>query len=158
LPTRYDFGMASRFRPNRLDVFAVVAVAITTKLFLGHALDAADLYTSMQTMSAWGQAAGCFGWLLATLGPIAVSISFWRWSKRLSKAWILHLLMLPLAYALLWAGASLMLSVIGHSDFEDTIGGPVIQAGVLFGLAVIGYYSAVFYTVFQKRPKPANGG
>ena len=135
----------------------MVAVAITTKLFLRTALDAADLYTSMETMSAWGQAAGCFGWVLATLGPVAVSISFWRWSKGLHKAWILHLLMLPLAYALLWAGASLMLSVIGVPDFDATIGAPVIQAGVLFGLAVIGYYSAVLYTVFQKRPKPANG-
>lgn len=58
--------------------------------------------------------------------------------------------MLPLSYVLVQSGASLMLFVIGVSDFDDTIGDPVIQAGILFGLAVIGYYSAVLYTVFRK--------
>jgi hypothetical protein len=149
--------MESRFRPNRLDVFALVAVIVTTALFLGAALNAADLYTSVQAMSAWEKAVGCFGWLLATFGPITVSIAFWRWSERLQKAWILHLLMLPLAYALVRSGASLMLVVIGIPDFDDTIGGPVIQASTLFVLAVIGYYSAVLYTVFQKPRKQAHG-
>ena len=50
-----------------------------------------------------------------------------------------------------------MLFVIAVPDFDDTIGGPVIQAAVLFGLAVIGYYSAVLYTVFQRSPMDANG-
>lgn len=67
--------MESRFRPNRLDVLALVAVIVTTTLFLGAALNAADLYASVQRMSAWQQAAGFLGWLLATLGPITISIT-----------------------------------------------------------------------------------
>lgn len=155
LPTCYDLDVESRFRPNRLEFFALVAVIVTTTLFLSAALNAADLYT--RTMSVWEKAGGCFGWLFATFGPISVAIAFWRWSKRLNNAWILHLLMLPLAYALVRSGGSLMLFMIGARDFDDTIGGPVIQAIVLFGLAVIGYYWAVLYTVFQKTPKQAKG-
>ena len=64
--------------------------------------------------------------------------------------------MLPSVLATLKLGSSLMLSVTGSPDFDDTIGGPVIQAYALLLLAVIGYYSAVFYATFKRRPA-ANG-
>ncbi|MEG3148469.1 hypothetical protein U1769_01130 [Sphingomonas sp. ZT3P38] len=142
--------MESRFRPNRLDIFALVAVIVTSALFLDAAFGAAEMYTSVQTIPAWKQAAGCFGWLVATFGPITVSVVFWRWSKRFRNAWILHLLMLPVAYALVAGGWSIMLFALNVSDFEDSIGGPVLQAMALFLLAVAGYYVAVLYRVFRK--------
>jgi len=146
--------MKSRFRPNRLDIFALAAVILTTALFLRSALNAAEAYTGLRSMSVWEKSLGCLGWLLATFGPITVSLWLWRWSKRLRNAWMLHVLMFPLAYLLVRLGGSLMLSVIDAPDFDDTIGGPILQAGSLFVLAVIGYYSAVLFTFFQGFSKP----
>jgi hypothetical protein len=70
--------MDMRLRPNRLEMFALVTVGITTVLFIGAALDAANLYASVRTMSTGEQAAGCFGWLIATFGPVTISLVFWR--------------------------------------------------------------------------------
>ena len=154
----YDFGMERRFRPNRFEAFAVVAVVVTTMLCLDLALNSAHVYTSVQTMSAWYQVLAVLGWLIATFGPITTSIVFWRLSKRLRKAWIVHLLVLPLAYAMVSGGASLMLFATGdRTGFDNVLGGPVIQAGILFILTVIGYYSAAFYAVFNPRSKTTSG-
>jgi hypothetical protein len=149
--------MKSRFRPNRFDVFALLAVIVTTVLCLHAALNAANAYTSLGTITAWKQVVGCLGWFIATFGPITVSIAFWRWSKRVRKAWLVHLLMFPLAYGLITGGASLMLFAIGDPDFDATIGGPVLQAAVLFDLAVIGYYFAVACKLFGKFLKRSDG-
>lgn len=136
-----------------MDLFGLLAVAITTCLFVGAALDAASLYVSARPMSVGERIIGCFGWLVATFGPMILAILFWRRAKGLRNGWTLHLLMLPLAFATLKIGASLMLSVIGSPDFDDTLGGPIIQAMVLFLLAVIGYYSAVLHAALNHRSK-----
>ena len=120
-------------------------------------MHAAALYTSVKAMTPWEKVVGCVGWLVATFGPITVSVIFWRLSKHLQRALVLHLLMLPIAYALTRAGAWLMLYVIGVPDFDDTIGGPIVQAFLLFVVAVIGYYFAVLYYAFNKPPKHSDG-
>ena len=142
--------MLSRFTLNRMDVFGLLAVGVTTFFFAGAALDAASLYASVRPMSAGDLVFGCSGWFIATFCPIVLAVVFWRWAKGLRKSWMLHVLMLPSALAILKLGSSLMLSVTGSPDFDDTIGGPAIQASVLFLLAVIGYYSAVLYAVFRQ--------
>ncbi|MES2987302.1 MAG: hypothetical protein V4808_05305 [Pseudomonadota bacterium] len=103
-------------------------------------------------MSAAAQTVAVIGWLLATFGPIAASVIFWRWSKQLRFAWILHLLLLPLSYAMVAAGAWLMLfATEDRTGFDNTLGGPVIQAMMLFCLTAIGYYSALLYAFVEKR-------
>ena len=149
--------MRRRHALNRMDMFGLLAVGVTTFLFLGEALNAAGLYMSVKRMSAGDLTIGCLGWLIATFGPIVVAIVFWRGTKRLQTPWVLHLLMLPLAFAMLYAGSALMLFVTGTPDFDDTIGGPVIQALALLLSAVIGYYSAVVYTALKRRSATANG-
>ena len=149
--------MLDRFTLNRMDIFGLLAVGVTTFLFLGAALDAASLYVSVRPMSAADVVWGCSGWLIATLGPVTLAVVFWRRAKTIRKAWLLHLLMLPLALGMLKLGDSLMLSVTRTPDFDDTIGGPIIQAIALLLLAVIGYYSAVLYTAFKRSAAPANG-
>jgi hypothetical protein len=148
--------MLARPTLNRMDVFGLLAVCVTTFFFLGAALNAADLYLSVKHMSAGDLIIGCAGWIIATFGPIVLAIVFWRCAKRLQRAWVLHLLMLPLALAMLNAGSALMLSVTGTPDFDDTIGGPVIQALALLLLAVSGYYSAALYTALKRRSVAAN--
>ena len=138
-------------RLNRFDWFALIAVIVTTILFLGAALHAAELYASAMPMSVWQQGLGCSGWLVATFGPITVAAAFWRLSKRAQRRWIFHALLLPLTYGLVRIGAAMMLLVIGSPDFDDTIGGPIVQADVLWLLAIVGYYAAVVYVAFRKR-------
>ena len=153
----YGSEMPSRFTLNRMDVFGLLAVGVTTFFFLGAALDAASLYASVRPMSAGDLVLGCSGWFIATFGPIGLAVVFWRWAKGLRKAWALHVLMLPSALAMLKLGGSLMLFAIGSPDFDDTIGGPVIQAITLLLLAVIGYYSAVIFAAFKPRSAATNG-
>ncbi|MHA6723676.1 hypothetical protein [Sphingomonas sp. RS2018] len=140
-----------------MDVFGLLSVGVTAFLFLGAALNAADLYMSVKPMSAGDLMIGSLGWIIATFGPIFLAIVFWRLAKRLQTAWVLHLLMLPSALTMLGAGRALMLSVTDTPDFDDTIGGPVIQATALLLSAVMGYYLAVVYTGLKRRSATANG-
>lgn len=142
--------MLRRLRLNRMDVFGLLAVGVSTFLFAGGAINAASLYASVLPMSAGDIALGLLGWLVATFGPMMLAVAFWRWAAAIRKAWTLHLLMLPLALALMKLGTSLMLAVTGTPDFDDTIGGPVNQAMLLLLLAVIGYYSAVIHTALNR--------
>lgn len=143
--------MALRFRPNRLDAFAVVALILTTVLFLEPALDAADVYTSYQAMSAGAQVVAVFGWVIATFGPITASVAAWRWCKGRRRAWIVHLLLLPSSYAMFVGGAELILGATGdRTGFDNTLGGPILQAMFLLLLAVVGYYSAVLHGVYKR--------
>ena len=90
---------------------------------------------------------GVLGWLVATFGPIVLAAIFWRLANGSRAAWLLHLLFLPCAYALLRAGAGVMLFVIGDFDFDSTLGGPVLQAGLLFMIASAAYFVAVAWSV-----------
>ncbi len=150
--------MPSRFKPNRMDLFALLAIAVTTFFFWRAALDAAGLYVSWKPMSATEIVLGCLGWVIATFAPITLAVVFWRWSKRLQKAWLLHLMVMPLAFAIFTIGSDLILFAAGSRDFDDTLGGPILQAVALLLLAVIGYYSAVVYTALKRWSAPANRG
>lgn len=146
-----------RFRPNGFEVFGFLAVAATTVLFMGAAFDAASLYASVRPMSITEQAIGCFGWLLATFGPIASAIVFWRLSKTTRKGWMLHLVLLPIAFALVRFGASIMVAITGGlPDFDDALGGPVLQAFALLILTIVGYYSAVLVRVLRRPTEQPN--
>lgn len=141
----------TRFRPNGFEVFGVLAVAVTTVLFMDVAFNAARLYASVRPMSISQQVTGCLGWLLATFGPIASAMVFWRLSKTTRKGWILHLLLLPVAFAFVRIGASIMVAVTGGlPDFDDTLGGPVLQAFTLLILTIVGYYLAVLIRALRR--------
>ena len=137
--------MLGKLKLNRLDMVAVLAVIVSTFLCLQSALDAADAYTLFQPLSVAKQVLGVAGWFVATFGPIGVAVCFWRLAKRVRAPWIVHLLFLPCAYALLMGGGYLMLFVIGDPDFDATLGGPVMQAALLFAVALVLYFAAVIY-------------
>lgn len=140
-----------RFRPNGFEVFGLLAVAVTTMLFMGAAFDAASLYASVRPMSISEQVMGCFGWLLATFAPIVSAMVFSRLSKTARKGWMLHLLLLPVAFAFVRIGAAIMVTVTGGlPDFDETLGGPVLQAFTLLILTIVGYYSAGLIRVLRR--------
>lgn len=142
-----------QWRPalNRMDIFGLLAATMTTFVFFGAASNAAGVYNRAGALSTGAILLGCAGWAVATFGPIALAVLLWRGAKRFNRGWLLHLLMLPLAIGAVNLGSSMMLWVTSTPDFDDTLGGPVLQAGLLFVLAVFGYYLAVLYTVLHRR-------
>lgn len=79
-----------------------------------------------------------FGWFVATFGPIGIAVLFWRVAKLFRHGWILHLLFLPCTVALYVAGEKVILFATDYTDFDHTLGGPVLQARALFPIAVSG--------------------
>src|SRR4051812_18135852 len=142
--------MARRLKLNRLDVVAIAAAVVTTWLCLRPALDAAEMYLMYRPVPAAKQVLGLVGWFVATFGPLGLAVGFWRLAGRLRTRWPLHLLFLPCAFALLMTGDSIMLFAIGFRDFDDTLGGPVLQAGLLFAVAIVAYFSAVLWTALAR--------
>jgi len=135
--------MAGRLKLNRLDIVAIVAVAVTSFLCIRAASDAAQAYLGAGPMPPGRQMLGLLGWFVATFGPIGAAVGFWRFAKRARTPWLVHPLFFPCAFVLLRAGEALMLFVIGEPDFDSTIGGPVLQAGLLFAVAVAAYLAAL---------------
>src|SRR3954470_11542760 len=136
-------AMTGRLKLNRLDMVAIVAVVVTSFLCMRGAWDAAQAYFGADPMPPSRRALGLLGWFVATFGPIGAAVGFWRLAKRVRASWLLHLLFVPCAFALLLAGQAPMLFVIGEPDFDSAIGGPVLQAGLLFAIAVAVYLAAL---------------
>jgi len=128
---------------NRLDKLAFAAVIITTLLCVRGTVSIFYVYNSVQPIFGTKLMIGFSGWFIATYGPIAIAVWFWRWAKHIRASWVLHLLFLPCAFTVLRAGEALMLYVIGDPDFDATLGGPVMQAYLLFIVAAVGYFAAV---------------
>lgn len=147
--------MAGRLKLNHFEVFALVAAVVTSWLCLRAALDASEAYQIARPLTAGMQTLGLLGWAVATFGPMGLAVGFWRLSKRFRARWVIHLLFLPCAIALLQAGAELMLFAIGHRDFDDTLGGPVLQAALMLIAAVAAYLTSVLSTLPLFQPKRA---
>lgn len=91
------------------------------------------------------------GWAIASFGPILVAALFWRWADRKPKGWLLHLLLLPCLYALLLAGWRIMGSTVVDSDFDSTLGAPIMPS-LLFSVVVMAvYYSALAAKQMSRR-------
>ena len=77
---------------------------------------------------------GASGWSIATLGPLALSIWFWRLARRRQPQWVLHLLFIPCAIALVRAGASILFYAADVPDADSIEGRTLITA---FGFLVL---------------------
>lgn len=128
---------------NRFDKVALAAAIVTTLLFARGTFFIAQFYIEYLSIAGTTLLIGVAGWLIATYGPIATAVWFWRWAKGHRSPWVLHLLFLPCAGLLLWAGESLMLFVIDQPDFDAMLGGPANQATLLFVIAAGGYFAAL---------------
>lgn len=142
---------------NRLEIAAAVAAVVSTWLCIGAALDAADLYRMTRPISGAMQVLGVVGWAVATFAPLGLALCFWRLSKRVARPWLLHLLFVPCAGALMAAGSELMLFVVDDPDFDSTLGGPVMQAALLFVFAVAAYFAAAIEGAWRLRAQAPAG-
>lgn len=140
---------------NRFEKLALVAVIVVTLRYVRGPGDFVYDYYRKQVPEGM-VSIGIAGWAIASYGPIAIAVLFWRWAKRVRSPWIVHLLFLPCAIALLATGDTLMLLVIEDPDFEATIGAPEMAATLLFLVAVGGYLAALIARRVSKSSQTEN--
>jgi hypothetical protein len=122
---------------NRLGILAYgVAIASIVLLTAREVIEpSAYLYDGhTSAMVALGGA----GWFVATLGPLAMSLWFWRLARGLKSQWVWHFLFIPCAIAIYRAGASILFYAADVPD-GDSIEGYTLLTGfgfLLFTLQV----------------------
>ena len=99
------------------------------------------------------------GWTIATYGPIAAAVLFWRYVRQVKAltSLVLHILFLLSAFGLFVTGDRLMLSVIKNPDSDATIGGPDDPAFLSLVVAVVSYLVAVIAVRARDPLVTANG-
>jgi hypothetical protein len=111
------------------------AIVIIAMLTARETIDPAVYLYQQNTPKA--VALGFAGWLLATLGPLTLSIWFLRLSRRVGASWALHLLFIPCALALFRGGASILFFAAGVSGDGSIEGYTLLAASAFLALAVL---------------------
>lgn len=132
---------------NRFDIVALCATLLVSLRYVPVMLGVSDIYLPHASTFQW--ASWIAGEIVFTYGPIALAALCWRWSKRARWPALPHLLVLPGAILLVQLGAALMLSVTIASDFDDTIGAPVMGGVFLFLIAFVTYVAALMNLVIK---------
>jgi len=103
--------------------------------------------------------AGIAAWLGSTFGPIAIAILFWRFARRRSGRWWVHLLFVPAMLAV--EGACIwLLFFAAHDDGDGALGlGIALLPPLAFFItAFVGYFAALgFETTSRIWARSHNG-
>jgi hypothetical protein len=136
-------------RVNRLGAIiyggAIGAIAL---LFGRMALDGCVyLYEEV----AGGQVAlAVTGWLISTLGPIALSVCVWLVARRLKARWLVHLVFIPTSVVIFREGASLFFYGARVSGENSPEGYALLMASAFMLLTVLVHTAALIVEVCQK--------
>ncbi|MGY4397240.1 hypothetical protein ACVWZA_002434 [Sphingomonas sp. UYAg733] len=82
---------------------------LTARPTLDPTMSIYEMYTGDMTTLA------VTGWLIATLGPLALSVTVWLLARRVKVQWLLHLVFIPMAFTVFREGASLFFYAAGVS-------------------------------------------
>ena len=124
--------------------YGMAAVAI---LLLG-AQDAENSLLWLHDFSSTGMfALGLAATAFATFGPFALSLGCWRLAGRFHPMWPLHLLFIPCAYAIFYAGASLLNFADGWSGTDEPASYALTAALLLLGLTVLVHAAALAFAI-----------
>jgi hypothetical protein len=95
-------------------------------------------------------------WLGALCSPSLVAIFFWKLSRRVRSAWLIHLAVLPCALAFEWLFARLLFRASGDSgDGPPGLGLALVPCAVSTLLAVGIYFGCLGVMIWQKRRQAA---
>ena len=118
---------------NRLGIFAYGAAVAGIALLTAREVIEPSVYLYQEHTSGM-VALGVAGWCIATLGPLALSFSFWRLARRSDTRWVFHLLFIPCAIAVHQMGASILFFAADVPDGDSIEGYTLIAA---FGFLVL---------------------
>jgi len=111
-------------------------------------------FSSSTSMFALGLAAVA----LATFGPFALSLCCWRLAARVRRRWAVHLLFIPCAYAMVWAGASVLDFADGRPFTDEPAGYALLAAFLLFVLTVLVHAAALAFEIVAAIRRRAKVG
>lgn len=109
------------------------------------------------TLTAAGFTAWFTGLMVATLSPPIVAITFWFGSKRTLYGWLLHLLLVPVTYAVVRGAIAIMLTAASEPDSDGPTGWATDPAAMLMLLCPAVYFAALGFTRLHRRSVPPNG-
>ena len=118
---------------NRLGKLAYGAAIAGVALLMAREVVEPSVYLYEQH-TAGMVALGTLGWSIATLGPLTLSMCFWRLAERRQQQWVLHLLFIPCAIALVRIGSSILFYAADVPDGDSIEGYTLVAA---FGFLVV---------------------
>jgi hypothetical protein len=111
-------------------------------------------FSSSTSMFALGLAAVAF----ASFGPFALSLWCWRLAGRVRAGWAVHLLFIPSAYAMVWAGARLLDFADGRPFTDEPAGYALLAAFLLLVLTVLVHAAALAFEIVAAIRRRAKVG
>ena len=104
-------------------------------------------------------ALGLAGTAFASFGPFALSLVCWRVAGRVHPRWAVHLLFITCAYAIVYAGASILDFADGREWTDEPAGYALVAAFLLLVLTVLVHAAALtFEIVAAIRRRRAKAG
>ena len=82
-------------------------------------------------------------WLTGMIGeiflPALAALVFWRMARRYRHGWILHILLLPALFIIMWACDSAILYAVHEPDMDGPSGWATFPAGMVMIVIVVTY-------------------
>lgn len=108
------------------------------------------------TLTPAGFAVWFSGLIVATLSPPMVAVACWFGSKT-RHGFLLHLLLVPVTYAVVRGAIATMLMVASEPDSDGLTGWVTDPAAMLMVLCPLAYFVALGLTRLRRRRAPASG-
>ena len=97
------------------------------------------------------------GWLIATFGPIALSMCVWFVARRLKAQWLFHLISIPAAIILFRQGTLLFFYGAKASGDNSPEGYALFMAAAFLPLMILAHTAAVIVQGYRTITQRANG-
>ncbi|QJU58027.1 hypothetical protein HL653_09650 [Sphingomonas sp. AP4-R1] len=108
------------------------------------------------TLSSAGFVVWLSGLMVATLCPPLVAIACRFGSKKMRHGWLLHILLLPVTYAVVIGSVKVMLLAANEPDRDSLTGWATDPAAMLMLLCPLVYFVALGFTKLRNRTGSAN--
>jgi hypothetical protein len=86
-------------------------------------------------------------WLAAVVAetflPALTALSFWQMARRHRYGWVLHLILLPVLWVIVWAADGVILYAAAEPDMDGPSGWATLPATLLLIIVVVTYYSSL---------------
>ena len=103
------------------------------------------------TLPATSFAVWFCGLLVATLSSPIVALTFWFGSKQTRHGWLLHILLMPVTYAIVRSAIAIMLLVANEPDSDGLTGWATDPAVMMMLLCPLMYFAALGFVRLCKR-------
>lgn len=133
----------SRPQAYKFFVLAYVVAAIIILALSARDVENALLWLHDFSRSASMFALGIAAVAFASFGPFALSLWCWRLTGCVHRRWVVHLLFIPCAWAMVYAGASLLDFADGRSWTDEPADYALMAAVLLLGLTVLAHVTAL---------------